>query len=345
MTHTLVVYTPALAHDFPDHPEHAGRAAAVRRSLEKAGVWEQMALINAAPATTETLRLVHSAALIEFVRAISAKGGGMATPDTYITRQSYELAKLAAGGCCAAIDQLMIGRYKNGFVIARPPGHHAEGNQISGFCLFNSVAVAARYAQTNFGVERILIIDFDVHHGNGTQDIFYDDPSVMFVSAHMFEPYYFYPGTGSAEETGVDAGTGYTLNVPFPSYVGDTGYLRAFQELILPKAARFQPQLILVSAGFDGHWRDPLAQAGLSLGGYDQIVRMLIDLAESTCQGKILFVLEGGYFEQALTLGALNLCYALIGSDMTHDPLGRMSKGERNVDNLLQKLIRLHLPS
>jgi acetoin utilization deacetylase AcuC-like enzyme len=234
------------------------------------------------------------------------------------------------------------GKASNGLALVRPPGHHAEHDRVGGFCLFNNIAVAARQAQAVHGLKRVLIVDYDVHHGNGTQDIFYGDDSVLFASMHIYYPF-FYPGTGAAREVGRGAGRGTTVNVPFPPLVGDEGYGRAFAEVIAPCARRFQPQLILVSAGFDAHWRDPLARAGLSLTGYARLTQALLELAEELCAGRILFVLEGGYLLEALHYGILNVLYALLGRDQIVDPLGSMARPEQNVTHLLGALKELHL--
>jgi acetoin utilization deacetylase AcuC-like enzyme len=207
--------------------------------------------------------------------------------------------------------------------------------------LFNNAAVAARQAQAVHGVERVLIVDVDVHHGNGTQDIFYEDASVLFVSTHMYMDF-FYPGTGAAGETGAGAGRGYTLNVPFPPVVGNLGYQRAMAEVIRPKATAFAPGLVLVSIGFDAHWQDPLASADLTLTGYVQVVRDLMAIAADLCQGRILFILEGGYVLEALSFGVLNTLYALLGRDQIEDPLGPSPRREQDVSRLLAQLKQLH---
>ena len=345
MGDTALFYAPALWHDFPDHPEHAGRVPAIRTLLEQVGLWERLKMVEGMPATPEQLQRVHTPRLLQFIEGVALRGGGMVTADTYMTDRSYELAQLAAGGCCSIVDQLFEGDARNGLALVRPPGHHAEQDHVSGFCLINNVAVAARHAQDKHKLKRVMIIDVDVHHGNGTQDIFYNDPSVLFASLHMYSPYYFYPGTGSHKEVGSGGGAGYTINVPFASNVGDVGYFRTFQELIVPVAEQFQPQLLLVSTGFDAHWQDPLAEANLSLDGYYQICKLLIDLAEQLCEGKILFVLEGGYYLPALAHGVLNLTFLLNNMHNFSDPLGTSPNLERDVDRLIHSLRAIHLPS
>ncbi len=306
---------------------------------------DKVMAVPPAPATLEQLRRVHSASLIEQIRYVSGAGGGLLDyGDTYATAASYELARLAVGGCCTAVDCIMTGQADNGMALVRPPGHHAEAHRVSGFCLFNNIAVAARHAQVVHGVKRVLIFDFDVHHGNGTQDIFYDDDTVLFVSMHLFAPY-FYPGAGALNEAGSSRGRGFTLNVPLPPGVGDWGYNRILDEVVFPKVMAFQPELVLISVGFDAHWQDPLANAGLSLTGYAQITRSLIRLVEEACNGRILFILEGGYHHQVLIAGVHNVLYALLGRDEIQDTLGPTPYAEADITRLLDKLKRQHLPN
>jgi len=341
---TIMVYTPALTHTKRNHPENNGRISNLLPILDKFGVLDDIVQIVPQAATLAQLRRVHSATLIERIQQVSRHGGGLLDHgDTYATSDSYELARLAVGGSCGMVDVMMNGRAKNGIALVRPPGHHAESNRVSGFCLFNNVAAAARHAQAVHGVKRVMILDYDVHHGNGTQDIFYDDDSVLFISTHLFMPRFFYPGSGSLQEMGTGKGMGYTLNVPLVPDFGDEGYCRIFEELIYPKAAEFRPELILVSAGFDAHWRDPLAMAGLTLTGYARISRALVEMADAWCNGRILFVLEGGYEHEALTYGILNAIYALLGRDDIYDPIGAGSQPEQDMSQLLQALKRRHL--
>lgn len=339
---SLLVYSPAPGHSQEGHPENSGRATAIYNLLEQKKLLADFYSVPPVTTTLEQLELVHNSRLIEQVRRTSAGGDWMLDADTYVTPASFEAACLAAGAACTGLDHILTGNAHNGLVVARPPGHHASVNRAAGFCLFNNVAVAVRHAQSAYRLERVAIVDFDVHHGDGTQAIFYEDDSVLFISLHLHYPY-FYPGTGSAGEVGAGRGAGYTLNVPLPPYVGDKGYKRILEELIQPKVAQFRPELILVSAGFDAHWADPLSAAGLSLAGYAQLARSLVALADQQCQGRILFVLEGGYLLRALTYGVLNVAYALLGRDETEDPLGPMPQPESDVTDLLRALQRLHL--
>ena len=341
---TAAVYVPSIHHTKSGHPESRSRIEKILPFLDNAGMLQNVCMLESATATIEQLRRVHSPSLIERIREVSLTGGGLLDwGDTYATSESYDLARTAAGSTIAVLDYIMTGQARNGFALVRPPGHHAEHGRISGFCLFNNVAAAARQAEVVYGAKRILIVDFDVHHGNGTQDIFYNDDSVMFISTHLFLPRMFYPGTGSFQELGKGFGHGYTVNVPLMPNVGDEGYGRIFQELVRPLAQQFKPELILVSAGYDAHWQDPLAMAGLSLTGYAQMSQTLIGLAEELANGRILFVLEGGYQVKALSYGILNTFYALTGQDKIEDPLGMMPHEEQDISQLLRQLKQHHL--
>ncbi len=341
---TIYVYTPAINHQKQGHPEHNGRIGNLLHWLEPFGVLGDLTAVSPRHATFEEITSVHSKGLVEHVRNVSLIGGGnLDHGDTYCTRESYDLARLAVGGTCAAVDEIMTGKAKNGFALVRPPGHHAEKDRISGFCLFNNIAVAARHAQYNHGLKRVAIVDFDVHHGNGTQNIFYGDPSVLFISTHLYLPRYFYPGSGHHMEMGEGDGRGLTLNVPLIPNVGDEGYAFIFKEVVLPQLRAYQPELILVSAGFDAHWEDPLAMANLSLNGYAQLGRSLIQEAESLCDGRILFVLEGGYHLEALHHAILNLFYSLLGQDKIVDPLGPSPESDSDVKGLVEVIKQDHL--
>jgi acetoin utilization deacetylase AcuC-like enzyme len=339
---SVIGFVPAKGHTWSGHPENANRMAPIWRLLDQNGLLADLAPVQPEQATASQLNRVHRPELVRLVQQSCLMGGGRLDPDTYVTEESYDLARLAAGTTCAMVDQIAGGAAANGLALVRPPGHHAETGRAGGFCLFNNVAIAARHAQDVHGYEKILIIDFDVHHGNGTQQIFYADPSVLFISLHLFHRF-FYPGTGAAEELGAGSGQGATVNVPFQPGVGDQGYCQAFSQVIRPKVARFQPNLILVSAGYDAHWVDPLALASLSLSGYAAITREILALADAYCDGRLLFVLEGGYHPDALAYGILNLAYALLGRDEVRDPLGPSPTQEADVSGLMARLKDLHL--
>ncbi len=335
---TLLVYAPAPGHTKAQHPESHSRMVGLLPAIEQAGLLPDLARFEPEPASVAQLRRAHTNELIEYVRQVSTRGGGLLDQgDTYVTGESFELARLAAGACMGAVDRIMTGEARNGMALIRPPGHHAESDRVSGFCIFNNIAVAARQAQVAHGAGKVAIVDFDVHHGNGTQDIFFEDDSVLFISVHLYAPY-FYPGIGGMYEIGTGRGRDHTLNVPLPPYVGDHGYRRVFDEIIEPRLRQYQPELLLVSAGFDAHWQDPLAMAGMSLTGYADITRKLLGYADQWCGGKSLFILEGGYQLDVLSLGVVNTFHALLGRDQVTDPIGPMNRAEHDIDALLGRL-------
>ena len=335
---TILTYAPAPGHTKAQHPESFSRMTGLIPALEQHGLLTDLSQLPPTQATVEQLRRAHTNELIEYVRHVSERGGGLLDHgDTYVTGESFALACLAAGACTAAVDQIMTSQAQNGFALVRPPGHHAETDRVSGFCIFNNVAVAARHAQVAHKAKRVAIVDFDVHHGNGTQDIFFEDDSVLFISTHLYAPY-FYPGIGGMYEIGVGSGRDYTFNVPLPPYVGDIGYRRVFDELIEPRLQAYQPDLILVSAGFDAHWQDPLAMGGLSLTGYAEITRKLLGYAHDLCGDRILFILEGGYHHEVLAASVVNVFHALLGHDEIFDPFGPMTRLEHDIDALLERL-------
>ncbi len=337
---TGYVYHPVyLEHNLPHHPENARRLESVLRLLTEEGVLERLVALEPRPATQAELERVHTAAHIERVRRIAEQGGGHLDADTYLNARSYDAACMAAGGLLVAVEEVLAGRVDNAFALVRPPGHHALADRGMGFCLFNNVALAARHAMAFPQVERVFIVDFDVHHGNGTQAILEEDPAVFYVSTHQY-PYY--PGTGHWSEVGRGAGKGTVLDVPLPGGVGDRGYALIWEKLVWPLARRFQPHLILVSAGYDAHWQDPLAAMNLSLHGYAALAHELVAMAQELCEGRILFALEGGYHLEVLAHGVLNAFYALLGEDKVSDPLGPGYGGEPDVLPLLERLCALH---
>ncbi len=339
---TVLGYVPSLEHSQPGHPESPQRMLAIMDLLESTNILSDISQVDINTTQIEQITRVHSEALIRRIRQTCERGGGHLDADTYTTADSFKLALDASGTTTILLDLVMESEARNGMALVRPPGHHAERDRVGGFCLFNNIAVAARQAQEVHGAERVLIVDIDVHHGNGTQDIFYDDPTVLYVSIHQFG-YFFYPGTGAINEIGTGPGHGYTVNIPFPPGAGDQWYLAAFNDLIRPRVKVFSPDVVLVSAGFDAHWIDPLASAALTLGGYSNLTAKLIEMADDFCSGKILFVLEGGYHPIALSHGVLNTLYRLKGYDDLSDPLGLSSRPEQDMTNVLSTLRDLHL--
>lgn len=339
---TAISLFPASEHLEAGHPESPARLQVITDLFHSNGVFERITIVEPVRASTDQIVAVHDPQLVELVADRCTQGFGHLDADTYFTPATFESAKFAAGTVCKLTDIVMDQKASNAFAVVRPPGHHAEKNRVGGFCIFNNVAIAATHLQDRHDIRRILIIDFDVHHGNGTQEIFYRDPEVLFISLHLYHPY-FYPGSGWLTETGAGDGLGKTINVPFQPGAGNFSYARIFDEIIRPVSERFEPGYILVSAGFDAHWRDPLASAGLSLAGYYEISRKIVQLAEDLCKGRSTFVLEGGYHREALSYGVLNVVNGLAKKDVLIDPLGKSPFREPDIDSLIQELQSLHL--
>lgn len=339
METAYVVHPLYLEHNRPGHPESARRLETILDALDERGLRERIQPLEPRPASEDEVLRVHEHRHVERVRQAAQSGPGYLDPDTYVSRRSYEAALMAAGGVIRAVEAILSGEIANAFALVRPPGHHATAGQAMGFCLFNNVAVATRAALAHKGTERVFIVDFDVHHGNGTANLFEAEPDVFYISTHQY-PYY--PGTGARDEVGLGPAKGTMLNVPLPAGVGDRGYARIFDELVWPSAERFNPDLMLVSAGYDGHWSDPLASMTLSLAGYASLAGALVNMADQLCDGRIAFALEGGYHLEALAYGVVNAFYALLGEDTVIDPLGPSPRQERTIDGLIDDLKDLH---
>ncbi|APV45400.1 Acetoin utilization deacetylase AcuC [Dehalogenimonas formicexedens] len=296
---TGYVFHPSyLLHDpGAGHPEAAARLASVMAYLKSSGLLERLVKVEARRATAEEISLVHTPAYQEKINSICASGGGSLDADTVLSPGSCEASEYAAGGAVAAVEAVMSGTTGKCFALVRPPGHHAFPGRGSGFCVYNNIAVAARYARVKFGVRRAAILDFDVHHGNGTQGIFDDDPETMYVSVHQ-SPHY--PGSGGVDDTGMGGGRGTKVNIPLPAGCGDAQYALVYDEIVMPAVRRFKPELILVSAGYDAHRDDPLGGMKLTETGYAAIVARIAALSEECCGGKAVFCLEGGYNLEAL---------------------------------------------
>ena len=278
----------------PGHPESPERLKVIYEMLEEEklkGQWLEEVIPR--PATRKELETIHSPAYIDLVASTAGKPYFRLDMDTSTCAKSYEAALLSAGGLLELIKTVMEGKLDNGFALVRPPGHHAERDRAMGFCLFNNVAIGAQYALQNFSLKRILIVDWDVHHGNGTQNSFYEDPRVLYFSVHRYG--FFYPGTGAATEVGKGKGEGFNVNVPLTTGCGDSEYGNIFRTILGPIALEYQPQLILVSAGFDTDYDDPLGGMSVTERGFSRMTQILMEVAEATAQRKMVITLEGGY--------------------------------------------------
>jgi len=294
------------------HPERAERIAVLRDlvdSLAGSGVIR----LEPRPATPEEITLVHTEEYLRLVASTAGGGPAAFDADTPVSSRSHETALLASGGLLALVDMIMADEADNGFALVRPPGHHAEAGRAMGFCLFNNVAIAARWLGERHGLDRVLIVDWDVHHGNGTQHSFADDRRVLYISTHQYP---FYPGTGHVQDVGVGEGKGFTLNLPLPAGCGDSEFLDAFVRVIDPVCRQFEPQFVLVSAGFDAHLRDPLAGMRVSEEGFACLARVLLRVAADHAGGRFAAVLEGGYDLDALRGSAARVLEEMRGEHL-----------------------------
>lgn len=347
MTTAYVTDTRFDAHTLSGHPENATRLQAIHRLMDSSGTAAQMTAIAPVEASDAALQAVHTTDYLALLRRTETLTGGIILgSDTYVLPESFEVARYSAGGGIAAIDALMRGTVDNALVATRPPGHHATPATGMGFCLLSNIAITARYAQSAYkaqGIERIMIVDYDVHHGNGTQDTFYADPSVLFVSSHQSP---WYPGTGAVKDIGTGDAIGSTVNIPLGVGTGDDCFSALYEQILWPIARRFAPQLILVSAGFDAHWAEDsgLGQLRLSLPGYAHLTAELKRMAAELCGGRIVVILEGGYNLEVLANGMVNAARVLLGDTALLDPLGMAAKQApvTQIAPLLSELKRLH---
>ena len=286
-----------LKHDTEPHPENPGRLEAIQTKIESSKIYPHLILPEPRHATDDDLISNHNASHVNHVRNSCHNGLKNLDGDTVICHDSWDAAIMSVGAGLTAIDQIMSGQLNNAFTAVRPPGHHAEKDRAMGFCLFNNVAIAAKYAIKKYRLNRICIFDWDVHHGNGTQNSFYSNPSVHYSSIHQYP---FYPGTGHKEDTGTGDGLGSTLNFPLDAFSGDQIYLDIIENKLAPVMQSFKPDLIIISAGFDAHEDDPLAQMRVSSDCYGKMTAMILKIAEDVCDGRLLSMLEGGYNHQAL---------------------------------------------
>jgi acetoin utilization deacetylase AcuC-like enzyme len=303
-----------LLHDTgQSHPERAARISTAIKHAKKQTWFDQLVPLTPIACDEVWLHCVHDVALVRRAQKACANGQDyLDTPDVLINLHSFDTARLAAGGVLQLVDAVVSGQVNNGFALTRPPGHHAEKNMALGFCIFNNIAIAARYLQKHHGLDKILILDWDVHHGNGTQHIFEDDPSVYYASLHQYP---HYPGSGAASETGIGRGVGATLNCPMAAGSTDKDYLQAFEEEVLPNISKFKPEIVLISAGFDAHKADPLGNINLTTSFYGWMTQRVMEIADQYAESRVISVLEGGYNLESLAGSVSEHLSVLLGNE------------------------------
>jgi acetoin utilization deacetylase AcuC-like enzyme len=300
MPQTGIIHDPRyLLHETGSfHPERSDRLRAIEKRLKEDHWLEKFQEIVPRKATSDEILLVHDRGHLEEVARTADTKGVYLDGDTFAGPNTYEISLLAAGGLLEATDQVVGGAVQNAFALVRPPGHHAERSYSMGFCIFNNVGIAAEYLAKKHHFKKIVVVDYDVHHGNATQHMFYDRPDVFYISTHRFP---FYPGTGAASEKGTGAGAGYTLNIPMAAGEGDQEYQEVFERKVIPALREYRPDILLVSAGFDAHVRDPLGGMAVTEQGFHFMTKELVQVAQDYCQKKIIFTLEGGYDLEGLS--------------------------------------------
>ncbi len=335
---TALAIVPSPAHNLDSHPENVHRFDHLQDALQKLNASDLLEIPTRA-ATPKECTSVHPLGYLEALGEACAKGPGYIDyAPTYVTTGSFEAALDAAGTTLDVLEAVAAGRAAAGLALVRPPGHHATPTRAMGFCLLNNVALAARRAQA-LGLRRVMIVDFDVHHGNGTQAATEDDPDVLYVSTHEGG---IYPGSGTVDDVGSGAGRGSIVNIPLPGGAGDRAFDQIAERVIVPLADRFAPQILLVSAGFDAHWRDPLAGLQLTITGYHALGRALAAIADAHSQGRIVCVLEGGYDPEVVAEGARALALSLAGEPLPADPLGPTPHPEPKIEPLLERVRGVH---
>ncbi len=336
----FVYHEDYLKHDTGYHPESAERLSSIMRKLEETDITKQMKRIVPVKASKEQIAYVHADAYMKKAEAICKGGGGMLDSDTPLCRDTYEIALLSAGGLINAVAEVMdeSNNLRHIFALIRPPGHHATPNKGMGFCIFNNIAIAAEHLKRKYGIKRILIADWDVHHGNGTQEVFFDDPSVLYFSIHQYP---HYPGTGWIDEVGKGEGEGFTVNVPLPAGTDDAGYLYALNNILVPIAMEFCPEFVLVSAGFDAHVADPLASMSVTSPGFGLFTDVIKEIAEKNSKGRIVMALEGGYNLDATAESVLSVFNSLL-SNRGEIKEGAVSKSVRKRVEEIKKVQRIY---
>jgi len=337
---TGIAFDPVfLMHNQTGHPENAKRLESIISRLKEKSLLDKVKQLKSRLAEIDEISICHTKEYVEYVKTFCEKGGGYFDPDTYSNIDSFMAAATAVGSSIDLTKAVIRGELRNGFALLRPPGHHALANRSMGFCLLGNIAIAAKISLHHPEIRKVSIVDFDVHHGNGTQGLIGDDPNILFISTHQYP---FYPGTGSIRETGTGDAEGTVVNIPLQAGVGDEGFKIVYEKVVIRSLERFRPDLILVSAGYDAHWKDPLANLNLSLSGFNLISRELIKCAEEICSGKIVFFLEGGYNLEVLSNGVANSIRRLLGIESFDDPLGKSDYREPDIKKLIKELIEIH---
>jgi acetoin utilization deacetylase AcuC-like enzyme len=317
------------------HPESPERLAAIYEMLNNPSMHWKFVEIEPREATHKEIETIHTPSYVEYIAGTTGQRSMFLDPDTATSPESYEIAKLAVGGVLNVIDSVIEGKADNAFALVRPPGHHAEADSAAGFCIFNNIAIGAMHAILKHRLKRILIVDWDLHHGNGTQHSFYSDPRILYFSTHQY-PYY--PGTGSLQEIGQGKGEGYTINVPLRGGAGDASFVKIFRKILQPVALEFKPELVLLSAGFDTYFQDPLGSMRVTPEGFAALTRILLEIADSCCRGRLVAVLEGGYHIAGLTKSVKAVLEEML--DETHCSKEKFSSLEREADEDTNQIIK-----
>lgn len=325
-----------LEHDTgPGHPESPERLVSIYGMLDQSGLSAELKKVELRKAAKEEILLIHSEDHYDRIQSTQGRETYL-DGDTPASPKSFEAALYAAGSLLEMVDQVMGGKLDSGFALIRPPGHHAERDEAKGFCLFNNIGIAAAYALANQGLKRILVADFDVHHGNGTQHSFYDTDQVLYFSTHRYP---FYPGTGYFNEIGTGKGKGFTINIPLPSGMGDAEYDTIYTNALMPIAREYQPELILVSAGFDCYDQDPLGGMEVTEAGFARLGSIFLKLADELCPGKLIFGLEGGYSLEGIARCIREVLVRMLGREKPVEEMGKPTEG---FERLLQELSKHH---
>lgn len=342
MSQTVIFFDPIFeAHKTGfGHPERPERLPVAMRALEESGLLQSVEVKKPRDATVEEIELVHTHEYVSRVKRMSESGGGHLDMDTALSPETYDAALRAAGALLDSVDGCLAGSFSRSFCLVRPPGHHALAGRGMGFCIFNNVAVAARYAMRKKGIGRVMIVDWDAHHGNGTQDIFYDDPGVLYVSLHQYP---HYPGTGWVDEIGQGGARGSTVNFPFPAGTGQEQYFEAFERVILPAGRRFAPDFLMISAGYDSHAGDLLCSMRLNDLSYRRMTDYLTGLAGECCGGNVLVTLEGGYNLNAQARAIVQTVAALAGVDVPgRDEAPEATAYPARAEEVIESAAKLH---